>query len=696
MNRSLAILLCLLTLPAVAGARDDKPKRLAVDFAVGWGGCYRPMQWTPLRVSIASPFKKPIDCIVEVTVKEDELHNMVISRREVLAPGRTRRIDLAARIAFAADDCRLTIYDSTSGMLRWSKSYSLWQHHHGGRMLTAVRDEDLLIGVTGRQGFALDMLPDATESLQDSERGRTYLQFRFPRRLPSDWTGYAALDALILYDPDWAEMTRHQQRALDRWVRNGGRVLIVLGSHALPAGHAVAALLPFPPGSPRQVGLSARDLRNWGCRTWQTDKVAAWDLRAAKHRPMWDTWSGQGGKVLGASGPAGFGRVGVWAFDPDRLGVRRDRRLAAFWVSRLADVLGRRKIRLSNRRGGDSSDDWSYELGTSRRAVNAVLEYLYAVEELRPIHVGWVVLVLVALAVLIGPVDYLVLRALGRLPWTWATASLGIAVFSVGAYYGVEHLRGGELQARVVSVVDGVAGERSAWATRYMGIFAPRSDDHALTGLSPEQWWSALAPTQGETLYSYRQELGSRNIYCTQHVDGGCVPRSIPINIWAMQCLLVETPAAGLPVRADVRKARDGQWEVAVENLADTPVAEGYVVVSPTQCVRFGRIEPKAERTVRARAGTWKPWDRDIPDVSGHSPTPTMISAAHALRSAPAATGTARRTDGMMAYVRAGAVIVCAEYEGLPVPHEVAGRTCRFQHRQLVRLVVRPGTRSEP
>ncbi|MGB2821646.1 MAG: hypothetical protein WBF17_11735 [Phycisphaerae bacterium] len=679
----------LLILASGADGQDDQKKDINVDFTVGWGGCYRPMEWTPLLVGITTPFEKPLDCMVQVSASQNDLNNLHLSRREVLMPGRPREIPLVTKLAFAADTCTLTIYGTESSYF-WTKQYELWGGQPGSRMLQPVADKDLLIGVSGRQGFAIMQLKGSSTCEYNGERGRVFVEYSFQRVLPADWTGYASLDLLLLYDLEWIRLSRHQRRAIVQWVTNGGRLLLVLGGNPLPADHELAGLLPFQIGQPAEVQLDPRDLRDWGCRNWKSDKVTCWSLAAAKSARAWTTDTGRGQHVLRAWGPSGFGKVGVCPFNPSAIDDGGSRNRAAFWVPQIKPLLGERKIVLTHN-PGDTTDNWSYKLPPATRASNAVLEHLYSVEELRPIHIGWVVLVLVTLAILIGPADYLVLKKLGRLPLTWITASACIALFSVGAYYGVEYLRGGVLQARVVSVLDGVDGVQSGWATRYTGIFAPRSDDYSFTGLDRSQWWSGMAPTQGDHLYRYGNRIGSRNLYCTQHIDGGNVPHSVPINIWAMQCLLTEAPLAKMPFSASVRHdTQKNEWVVTVNNLSETLISKGYVLVGPERSVPFGPVAPGATLECRGKEQAWRTWESYVPDVHRQDEMVGKEATRVVGQTAFAADGSRKRTAGILDYVRSGAVVVCAEYDSAPVPFDIAGRKCEFQHKQLARLVVFP------
>jgi hypothetical protein len=692
-----------LVLPVpTANGQDGKDKKkkpeMNVDFSVGWGGCYRPREWTPITVGITTPFEKPVDCMVRLSAAQDRFNTLDISRREVLMPAQPKEIPLVARLDYAVSAATLTI-TGTDSPLFWSHTYELWDQSGGSRPLTAVRHWETLIGVTGSQGFSIMQVQEASvsrrQARQGPKQGSVYTRYRFGRLLPADWTGYASLDLLVLYDPDWVELTDHQQRAIAQWVSNGGSVLMVLGAKPLPAGSLLARMLPLGVGDPKEIQLARRDLSKWNCREPKTDTVACWQVAMDANAPGWEIDRDTNGNAIFASGPVGFGKVGVLLFDPALLGCRQGKELAQFWVPRMAPLLSQREITLSNN-PANADNDYSYELGPESMASKAVLDYLYSVEQLKPIHIGWVVLVLTSLAVLIGPVDYLVLKAAGRLTWTWVTSTACIAVFSVGAYYGVEYLRGGELQARLVSVVDAVDGANCAWATRYLGIFAPHSDDYSLTGVDREQWreqwWAGIAPDRGEDLYSYNETATSRRIYCQQHIDGGSVPVSVPINIWSMQSLICESRLPKAPFAATAKQQPGGEWTFTITNPSPAPVTHCYARVGENMAVYGGEVPPGESRTF---AGRPKP----LHVISGELERVRWVTqdlagetgeTAGFRQAAPHALGSAHRSAAMESYLAKGAVVVYAEYDDAPVPLVIEGKSCRFQHTLLARLVVFP------
>jgi hypothetical protein len=695
---SLACLLCLVAPAPTAHGQDGKDKKkkpeMNVDFSVGWGGCYRPREWTPITVGITTPFEKPVDCMVRLSAAQDSLNSMDISRREVLMPAQPKEIPLVARLDYAVSAATLTIAGTDTG-LYWSRTYDLLDRYGGSRPLTAVKHWETLIGVTGSQGASIMQVQEASvsqrQARQGPKQGSVYTRYRFQRLLPADWTGYASLDLLVLYDPEWVELTDHQQRAIAQWVSNGGSVLMVLGAKPLPAGSLLARMLPLGIGDPKEIQLARRDLSKWNCREPKTDTVACWQAALDANAPGWEIDRDTNGNAIFASGPVGFGKVGVLLFDPALLGCRQGKELAQFWVPRMAPLLTQREITLSNN-PENAGNDYNYDPGPESKASKAVLDYLYSVEQLKPIHIGWVVLVLASLAVLIGPVDYLVLKALGRLTWTWVTSTACIAVFSVGAYYGVEYLRGGELQARLVSVVDAVDGANCAWATRYLGIFAPHSDDYSLTGVDREQWWAGIAPTRDEDNRGYNEPATSRRIYFQQHIDGGSVPVSVPINIWSMQSLICESRLPKAPFAATVTQAPGGQWTITVTNHGPAPIARCYARVGEGQIVMCDAVPPGKTSQFTGKVGRQaeRVESEDRRPRNRYGEYSESVDPSRYRLDAPHAQGSSHRSEAIESYLKGGAVVVCAEYDNAPVPFDIEGKSCRFQHTLLARLVVFP------
>jgi hypothetical protein len=313
------------------------------------------------------------------------------------------------------------------------------------------------------------------------------------------------------------------------------------------------------------------------------------------------------------------------------------------------------------------------------------MEYLLNIPQMRPLSVWWVILLLVLLALLLGPVDYIVLKKLDRQPLTWLTCTFWIVVFTVGAYYGVQALRSGVLQYRSVTVMDCIEAEDSMWSATHAGLFAPKSDKYQLDGINGKQWWSAVSPEQRDIYYYRGGRTASRNVFCMQY-DGANIPYALPINIWTMQCLLCEEPVESFPIRAVVKR-RQNQVTAEISNLSDKPLERGYIVFADNRVFEFDGLGPTTTKTLKGTLREKQIWNSD--NVNYHETIKIKNSMLNT-EEAYIAKGSLNRTKALGAMIERGAAVVCAEMNTQEPTIQVKGKTCEYTNRKLYRLAVFP------
>ena len=160
---------------------------------------------------------------------------------------------------------------------------------------------------------------------------------------------------------------------------------------------------------------------------------------------------------------------------------------------------------------------------------------------------SYVALVILALMVVVGPVDWLVLKLAGKQPWTWATTFGWIALVTTGGVYVGEVFKSGELHLRTVRLIDQADG-RVAGVCDTALIYSPRTDDYPL--LTPAgSWWLPLG---------YEPQIGrARTSLSTIRLDQGqegCVPAPVRIHVWNLRLLCGQTIAPDMPapIEADL------------------------------------------------------------------------------------------------------------------------------------------------
>lgn len=715
---AVAFLLMLACVTSVGTAKDDE---FNVDFSCGWDGYYRPMEWTPIEIGIDSERTEPFGGTLIASAPQDGLNTLSVVRHFVLTPDSPQSLPLVTKFAFGLGRCDLEIRDQR-GRIQHEQTIDLWDYTPENRMLQAVREMDLFLGMIGQPRFGLLRLPRDTVSLSARGEGKVFVGRKVAQAVPWDWTGFVSLDVLVLYDPDWTLLRPEQMQAIIDWVSKGGTALVVLGRHPLPSDNPLARTLPFDVGEPRQTEVPATVLGQWGLVADAGETVTSWPLFSKPGARLIESTKVSTGGYLYGVGRVGFGRVAVLGFDPATLPQNQADRAAAFWSAQvrlcLGDIpetpgesasSGPDRFASLNGRGRtiavapDSEEDdeqarhneqW-FQISVAQKASNDVMEYLYQVAEMRPLSIWWVILTLSALAFILGPLDYLVLKRLDRLPYTWLTSTVWIVLFTIGAYYGVQAVRGGDMQLRAVTVLDGIAGSDRAWSTCYAGLYSPRSAEYQLTGLGDRQWWSGIAPSQ-EQLWANQQQSALRLIPCLQE-DGANLPMSVPINIWTVQSLLTESPLDSLPFTASVTRTDEGQV-VEIENTSDAQIRVGCVLLKDGY-MYLGPVAARSKASFDGRMHPFNPWraERVIP-MRGRrfegvptTPVPEYPSSLDEVaRNACLAQGCFERTVAMHAYLDSGAVLVCVEFENAPPPFGVKDRSYAVNHIQLARQIVFP------
>lgn len=252
-----------------------------------------------------------------------------------------------------------------------------------------------------------------------------------------------AVIALIGIDPDAT-----QTAALQRWVAVGGVLLVDGGPSNLgvPAGIAQLAPAQSTPGTAQTATLAAFGPTRF-------TKPVALSVRPLNPRPDAEILAQDGSNVLLVRQRVGLGAVIVTGFDVAALPVDDGRN--ANWrsiITPAAMPLWQPALPARMINGGDASLP----------------------------SFGTLALLILGYILVVGPLNYLILRRLDRREWAWGTIPAGVLLFMVVAYAAGGGLRGSSATALQVAVVDTipgldtgrvianigfVAGQRGTWTT---------------------------------------------------------------------------------------------------------------------------------------------------------------------------------------------------------------------------------------
>jgi len=440
-----------------------------------------------------------------------------------------------------------------------------------------IKPESVLLGSISRNGVWSPPLQPLKTKQQDVAPVAARI---LPTLLPANPIVLSGLDALYLNSERVTALRLAQLEAIEQWVRAGGHLIV--GVEAISDVNASPWLRALVPA--RLSGVTSiqahSELQDW-IRSNVTDGRAEGghrgdpgvgvspptedrpfadqaddlefetaDLQVAVSEPL-------GGRVLVASGgiplivqaPHGLGRVTVLMFSPEREPFKSWKSLPAMW-SRLTEVPPRWYVSTDQQNQG-------------RWASDGIFGAMIDSRQIRKLPVKWLLLLLVAYLVVIGPFDRWWLRKIGRPMLTWITFPLYVVLFSGLIYVIGYRLRAGEREWNELHVVD-VIGSGAGTDLRgrtYGSLYSPVNDTYALRG--PER----LAALRGEAANAWGGGGSSESIDITLRDD--TFESEVYVPVWTSQLYVNDwwTQSEG-PLKLSLSETQNGV-ACRVENTGD-------------------------------------------------------------------------------------------------------------------------------
>lgn len=269
-----------------------------------------------------------------------------------------------------------------------------------------------------------------------------------PDDLPERIEAWASLDRLIWQDVDTNTLSSRQLASLRGWLALGGRLVIAGGTAGPGVLSAIPdALLPYRPTTTVDVAPDSL-VPLLGRPPAGASDVPALGGPLDHGRIL----ASSGDSVVAAEAGYGSGAVTIVGIDPTTGWIAESQAATALW---------RGLIPARTASGLATTDD--------SQIVGAVSE----LPALALPPTGGLLILLLGYIVLVGPVNYLVLRRLDRREWAWVTMPILIAVFAAGAYGFGSALRGSDVIVNEVAIVRGAPDASEGTAQVYLGVFSP-------------------------------------------------------------------------------------------------------------------------------------------------------------------------------------------------------------------------------
>ena len=599
---SLGLLACALAAPADAQTNGPQkgpgpgPTGTVLGVRVGWGGTVRPDRWNPVYVTLADP--TPRNVYFEFRAPHGGFHGMKSHQVIAIGPEPQTFIVYMPLRNFTDEDVVFTVRDSTSKKRLASYPMGAYVGFDGANPVAAGYT---FFGISGRRAT----LAPVTAALPGALIQAAHVE---PAELPESAVGYDCLDVLLLNAADLNDLTDAQQQAVVKWVRSGGDLILWPGEASVPETGALVDVLPGRIGTTRVIELSPEELRQAGLSN-RFGRLPARELApAADAQPIKLLRSDQ---IHAYQRRVGLGRIILSPIDLVSLQFSGADRTWSAWKPVLKPVI--RRLADNPLANPDSVQPGYYNPGVNETAMREstalrqVGDMLGDVPGAGRFGFGYVVAVLIGMMVVVGPLDWFVLKKLGRQPWTWATTGGWIALVTLCAVFMGHIFKSGELHWRTFELVDQADGVTVA-RTDVGGLYSPRTTEYDIE-TPADAWWQPASP--GDEFYGYRRS-GQEVVFAqTYH---GSRPDPMVVHVWNLRFLKGESTEAGPALLTSDLRVVDS-------------VHNGRPQRRLTGTITNVSEKPMINISVRTRAGLARPFTKDA-------------SGSAALRIAPGETAT--------------------------------------------------------
>jgi hypothetical protein len=438
-----------------------------------------------------------------------------------------------------------------------------------GRRLAAVPSQlsqlsanDLLYGLVANASSAYLALNDV-----DPVNGRAAIAQLDVEDLPAVGAAWQALDVLVVSDIDTGGLTPEQRRALGEWVHMGGRLIVAGGPSWQKTAAGLGDLLPLIPDGARSVA-DVQALADFaksvealtGSAVIATGPLTADAVILAE----------ADGLPLVVARRLGFGEVIYLASDPAFAPLRGWGGVADLFRRLLSTVIDR--------------PSWAFGITNWSQAGSAINRIPDLVLPNPLLICGFLGFYLIV----VGPLNYMVLRFFKRRELAWFTIPAIVCAFSIVAYLTGLLLLGGQAVLHQLSIVQVWHGASQARVEQVVGVFSPARTTYDLE-FSPGFLARPVPGSSAPGPASVQVEQGERTRLLGVRSDIGSV------QAFAVQGF---TAAPQFDASLEIKiTGGAGELRGTVTNQS-TLTLQDAVLLAPGGALRLGELKPGESRQI--------------------------------------------------------------------------------------------------
>lgn len=505
-------LLCLLFSGALVSA--DTPVKM--DVASPFARTANPLslqvklaRWFPVAITLSNtgePLKGRLTLNLTSTIGDDnrDMHTMSVYSDVELPTTALKRIWLYAR-SDSEDWDGATVTFAARGIKTLESSFNLQTRDPGSRIILTVSNADEKLAylngfddkrlavaseIAGADEFNLPGSPNAKSA--GGRQGWLRPLGATQDLVPDRWVGLEAADMVVLHDFPHSALTPQQVAAIQGYVAGGGSLLVLGGPDwQRLAQSPLGSLWPVQPEA--SGAASAAETREAVERYLPNGAPSGADklggspavLARGTLRSGAKKLVGQGATTLLAERNWGAGRV-IWsAMDPTKppfVGWRGQQNLWVELIKLSAAPRRLESVALSDPRNWSQYDGNG---GNRQDATGRMVQVIQNLPQLRMPSTSVIAWFLALYVFILVPVNYFVLRMIDKREWAWVTVPVIAIVFSVASYLAARSIKGSELLARQVNIVQGSGDSELARADSMLWMLTPRRANYNISSSTP-------------------------------------------------------------------------------------------------------------------------------------------------------------------------------------------------------------------
>jgi hypothetical protein len=383
-----------------------------------------------------------------------------------------------------------------------------------------------LVGLITSQRGTMSLIDAVT--LSGTKRDKTIVDLPL-EEMPERYEALRSFDLIVINNVDTSSITPEQGAALETWVRRGGRLVVGGGANAQNTIFGLPkTLLPIRVESSIEVEtLSGLEEYTGGDQTIRvpgpfvissgaqgTGKVLAWQ----DSKPLIIEWPLVGGYVDFIALDLNASPFDAWSGT------------LTFWENLISP--------------GASYPDWlPVDVSARQQFASQIPSALSNLPMLDLPSTQGLAIILTFYIILVGPVNYLVLRKQKRLHWAWITIPSITVLFSIASFGLGFALHGTDIFINKIAILQ-LQPDGKAQTDAYIGLFSPAQSKYEIEVLGN----GLISPLNPIVDQSWTSSGSASNISGNQNlslVQGNpAFIRGLNVEQWSMQSFMTE----GIPL----------------------------------------------------------------------------------------------------------------------------------------------------